>query len=64
MFCEVKIMYSRFYDYLESSIDKAELAINSISYSSYPEINKEVIAKIEKAITIMEEALEMEISEP
>ena len=57
-------MESRFMEYLESAIDKAEQAISNISYSSYPEINKDVIAKIEKAITIMEEALDMEIYKP
>ena len=57
-------MESRFMEYLESAIDKAEQAISNISYSSYPEINKDVIAKIEKAITIMEEALDMEIYRP
>lgn len=57
-------MNNRFMEYLESAIDKAEQAIGSISYSSYPEINKEVIAKIEKAIALMEDALDMEISKP
>lgn len=38
-------MENRFMEYLESAIDKAEQAVSSISYSSYPEINKEVIAK-------------------
>jgi molybdopterin synthase catalytic subunit len=57
-------MNERFMEYLESAIDKAEQAVDSISYSSYPEVNKEVIAKIEKAIAIMEEALDMEISKP
>lgn len=57
-------MNNRFMEYLESAIDKAEQAVSSISYSSYPEINKEVIAKIEKAVALMEDALDMEISKP
>lgn len=57
-------MNNRFTEYLESAIDKAEQAVSSISYSSYPEINKDVIAKIEKAIALMEDALDMEISKP
>lgn len=57
-------MEIRFVEYLESAIDKAEQAVSSIFYSSYPEINKEVIAKIEKAVALMEDALDMEISKP
>ena len=57
-------MNSRFMEHLESAIDKAEQAVSSISYSSHPEINKEVIAKIEKAVALMEDALDMEISKP
>ena len=59
-----KIMNNRFAEYLESAIDKAEQAVSNISYSSYPEINKEVIAKIEKAIALMEDVLDMEIFRP
>lgn len=57
-------MNNRFVEYLESAIDKAEQAVSNISYSSYPEINKEVIAKIEKAVALMEDALDMEIFRP
>lgn len=57
-------MNSRFMEYLESAIDKAEQAVSSISYSSYPEINKDVISKIEKAVDLMKDALDMEISKP
>lgn len=55
-------MNSRFMEYLESAIDKAEQAISNITYPSYPEINKKVIAKIEEAVALMEDALDMEIS--
>lgn len=57
-------MNNRFVEYLESAIDKAEQAVSNIYYSSYPEINKEVIVKIEKAVALMEDALDMEIFRP
>ena len=57
-------MNNHFVEYLESAIDKAEQAVANISYYYYPEINKEVIARIEKAIDLMEDALDMEIFRP
>ena len=57
-------MNNRFVEYLESAIDNAEQAVSNITYSSHPEINKEVIAKIEKAVALMEDALDMEIFRP
>ena len=57
-------MNNHFVEYLESAIDKAEQAVSNISYYSHPEINKEVIAKIEKAVDLMEDALDMEIFRP
>ena len=57
-------MNNHFVEYLESAIDKAEQAVSNISYYSYPEINKEVIAKIEKAVDLMEDALDREIFRP
>lgn len=57
-------MNNHFVEYLESAIDKAEQAVSSISYYSYPEINKEVIETIEKAIDFLEDALDMEIFRP
>ena len=57
-------MDNHFGEYLESAIDKAEQAVSNISYYSYPEINKEVIETIEKAIDFLEDALDMEIFRP
>lgn len=57
-------MNNHFVEYLESAIDKAEQAVSNISYYSYPEINKEVIETIEKAIDFLEDALDMEIFRP
>lgn len=54
----------RFEDYLKSAIDKAEQAISNISYSFYPEVNKEAIAKLEKAISIMEDVVDTDIFKP
>ena len=57
-------MNNHYVEYLESAIDKAEQAVSNISYYSYPEINKEVIETIEKAIDFLEDALDMEIFRP
>ena len=54
----------RFEDYLKSAIDKAEQAISNIAYSFYPEVNKDVIARIEKAISILEDAVDSDIFKP
>lgn len=55
---------ARFMEYLESAIDKAGQAISSISYSSYPEINKDPITTLRQAITLMTDVLDMEIHKP
>lgn len=41
-----------FINYLESAIDKAEHTVNTISYTFYPEINKEAITKLKKPLTL------------
>ncbi len=51
---------ARYIDLMESAIDKAEQAIGSITYSSFPEINAELRKKIQNACCILEEALELE----
>ena len=51
-------------EYLESAIDKAMQAVDSITYTSYPEINQRTIAKLGKAISMMEDALETCIFKP
>ena len=53
-----------FIENLESAIGKTQEAINNISYSSYPNINKEAIIKLETVINTMEEVLEMAIFKP
>jgi len=53
-----------FVDHVESAIDKAEQAIDSITYTSYPEMNKRTIEKLKKAIDMMEDALNMCIFKP
>lgn len=48
------------YDYaehLESAIDEVRQAIDNITYISYPETNQRTIAKLRKAIHLMDEAL-------
>lgn len=54
----------KFIENLESAIGKTQEAIGEITYSSYPNINKEAIIKLETAINIMEEVLEMAIFKP
>lgn len=53
-----------FADYLESAIDKTQQAIDSITYSSYPDMNKRTIAELEKAIDIIDKALNTCIFKP
>lgn len=48
------------YDYaehLESAIDEVRQAIDNITYISYPETNQRTIAKLRKALHLMDEAL-------
>ena len=49
---------------LESAIGKTQEAIGSISYSSYPNLNREAIIKLETAIMMMNDVLEMSIFKP
>lgn len=53
-----------FNEYLESAIDKAEQAVDSITYTAYPEMNKRTIDNLKKAIDLMEDALEACIFKP
>ena len=53
-----------FNEYIEESIDKAQQAIDSITYPTYPEMNKRTIEKLKKAKDMMEEALKMCIFKP
>lgn len=49
---------------LESAIGKTQEAISGISYSSYPNLNRDAIIKLETAIMMMEDVLEMGIFKP
>lgn len=53
-----------FTEYLESAIDKAEQAVDTITYTSYPQINQRAIAKLKKAISIMDDVLDGCIFKP
>jgi len=56
---------TRFIEYIESAIDKAEQAIGNISYSSsYYYVNKSTIEKIQKAIDILNDTLDTDIHKP
>ena len=55
---------SRFYEHLSIAIDNAEQAISNITYSSYPELNKEVIDKIKKVCEILEDIRVTDIKKP
>ena len=55
----------RFAGYLASAIDKTEQAISNIFYPDYPDINKEVIEKIQTAYNILDDVLDnMDIFKP
>lgn len=49
---------------LESAIYEAKQAIDNITYISYPEVNKNTIAKLRKAIHLMNEAIDGCIFKP
>ena len=53
-----------FIEHLESAVDKAEQAIDNITYTFYPQMNKRTIEKLKKAINILEEVQEMCIFKP
>ena len=54
----------KFMENLESAVDKAEQAIDSITYTFYPQMNKRTIERLKKAIDILEEVQEMCIFKP
>lgn len=51
-------------EYLESAIDKAQQSVDSITYTSYPEMNKRTIDNLKKAISLMEDSLKACIFKP
>lgn len=54
----------KYIEYIESAIDKTQQSIDSITYAIYPDINKNTIKKLEKAIELMEDAMEACIFKP
>ncbi len=50
--------------YLESAMSEARQAVDAIIYTSYPEMNQRTIAKLKKAIHMMNEALDTPIFKP
>lgn len=51
-------------EYLKSAISEARQAVDTITYVSYPEVNQRTIAKLNKAIHMMNEALDGCIFKP
>lgn len=51
-------------EYLKSAISEARQAVDAITYISYPEVNQRTIAKLNKAIHMMNEALDGCIFKP
>ena len=51
-------------EYLKSAISEARQAVDAITYTSYPEVNQRTIAKLNKAIHMMNEALDTCIFKP
>lgn len=54
----------RYRNHIESAIDEIEQAIDSITFSSYPDINKRTIEKLKNAIKIMDDAIDTCIFKP
>jgi hypothetical protein len=44
----------RYIDHLEVAIDKIEQAIDNVTYTSYPELNQRLIAKLRTAVDLLE----------
>ena len=55
---------NRYKNHIESAIDEIEQAIDTITYSSYPDINKRIIEKLKSAINIMDDAIDACIFKP
>jgi len=54
----------RFFDLIETAIDKLEQAVSNISYPAFPHINKDVAEKIGKTIAILYDVLNSDIYKP
>ena len=51
-------------NHIESAIDEIKQAIDTITYSSYPDINKRTIEKLQNVIKTMDDALDACIFKP
>lgn len=54
----------RYRSHIESSMDEIKQAIDTITYPSYPDINKRTIEKLKNAINIIDDALNSCIFKP
>lgn len=50
--------------HLETAIDQIEQAIDSVTYTSYPEINQRLTAKLREAIELLENCSRAGIFKP
>ena len=53
-----------FIDHLTIAVDQAEQAISCLTHPSYPDLNKNIIEKIESAITLLEDCIDADIFKP
>lgn len=54
----------RYRKHIESAMDEIKQAIDSITYSAYPEVNKRTIEKLQNVIKTMDDALDACIFKP
>ncbi|MBR5604276.1 MAG: hypothetical protein IKW51_08755 [Bacteroidales bacterium] len=55
---------NKYKNHVESAIDEIEQAIDSITYSCYPNINQRLIKELKKTVSIMNDALDACIFKP
>ena len=55
---------AQYVNYLETAIDQLEQAIDSITYSAYPELNKRTIAKLRDVISVLDDTSAAPIFKP
>ena len=51
-------------DYLETAIDQIQQAIDSVTYTCYPELNRRLIAKLNEAADLIEACAHAGIFKP
>ena len=54
----------RYVNHIDSAVDQVQQAIDSISYSSYPDLNKRTIAKLQEALDLLDRARATPIFKP